>query len=98
MTTRTEADVEDAALNWLEGLGWLRAQGPDIASHKLGVEREDNAQVVLEQRLRDAFARLNTDLSTTALDDAFRRLTRADSATLEAHTCTFHSMLRATPT
>ena len=31
MTTITEADVEQAALDWLVGLGWQVAHGPDIA-------------------------------------------------------------------
>ena len=28
MTTITEADVEQAALDWLVGLGWQTARGP----------------------------------------------------------------------
>ena len=31
MTTLTEADVEQAALDWLSGLGWQVVQSPDIA-------------------------------------------------------------------
>ena len=31
MTTFTESIVEQAALAWLEGLGWKIAHGPDIA-------------------------------------------------------------------
>ena len=29
VTTITEADVESAALDWLRGLGWAVAHGPD---------------------------------------------------------------------
>ena len=32
MTTITEADVEHAALNWLEGLDWRIAHGPDLSA------------------------------------------------------------------
>ena len=32
MTTITEADVEHAALNWLEGLGWGVGHGPDLSA------------------------------------------------------------------
>ena len=32
MTTITEADVERAALNWLEGLDWRIAHGPDLSA------------------------------------------------------------------
>ena len=30
MATFTEADVEEAALDWLAALGWQVAHGPDI--------------------------------------------------------------------
>ena len=89
MTTITEADVEQAALNWLAGLGWQVAHGPDT----LGVERDDYSEVILERRLRDALALLNSDLPAEALHDAFRRLTRPEGATLEARNRSFHRML-----
>ena len=31
MTTMTEADVEEVALDWLSGLGWQVAHGAEIA-------------------------------------------------------------------
>ena len=52
MTTLTEADVEQAALSWLRGLGWRVSHGPDIAPNAPGAERADYGQVVLERRLR----------------------------------------------
>ena len=93
MTTITEADVEQAGLAWLAGAGWRVAHGPDIAPEAPNAERADYGQVVLEQRLRDALAQLNPDLPATALDDAFRRLTRPEGATLEARNRSFHRML-----
>ena len=41
VTTLTEADVEDAALQWLAALGWQTAHGPDIAPGAPGEERAD---------------------------------------------------------
>ena len=93
MTTLTEADVEAAALSWLEGVGWRTAHGSDIAPDAPGAERGDYGQVVLERRLRDAIAELNPNLPLEALDDAFRRLTRPEGATLEARNRAFHRML-----
>ena len=93
MTTITEADVEQAGLAWLAGIGWRTAHGPDIAPDTPTAERADYGQVVLEQRLRDALAHLNPDLPAAALDDAFRRLTRPEGATLEARNRSFHRML-----
>ena len=89
MTTLTEAVVEDAALAYLESLGWTIAHGPDIAAE----ERTDYGQVILEQRLRDALARLNPSLPASALDDALRKLTRPVGATLETRNRAFHRML-----
>ncbi len=91
--TFTESVVEDAALAWLESLGWSVTHGPDIAPDTPGAEREDYGQVVLEGRLRNALARLNPDLPAEALDDAFRKLTRPEGPTLEARNRAFHRLL-----
>ena len=58
MTTITEAEVEQAALDWLSDLGWAVAHGPDIAPETPNAERDDYGQVVLERRLRDALVAL----------------------------------------
>ena len=39
MITLTEAEVEQAALAWLGGLGWQVAHGPEIAPYGVGAER-----------------------------------------------------------
>ena len=93
MTTLTEADVEQAALEWLSGLGWQVLHGPDIAPDMPNAERDDYGQVVLDQRLRDALAELNPALPPSALDDACRMLTRPEGSTLEARNRSFHRML-----
>ena len=93
MTTLTEADVESAALSWLANIGWQVAHGPDIAPDTPGAERDDYGQVVLKRRLRDALAKLNPSLPSSALDDAVRKLTRPEGATLEARNRSFHRML-----
>ena len=93
MTTLTEADVEQAALDWLSALGWQVAHGPDIAPETPNAERDSYGQVVLERRLRDAVATLNPALHASALDDAFRKLTRPQGSTLEARNRAFHRML-----
>ena len=91
--TITEADVEEAALDWLRAVGWQVAYGPNIAPDAPGAERDDYGQVVLERRLRDALGELNPSLPAEALDDAFRKLTRPEGATLEARNRAFHRML-----
>ena len=93
MATITEADVEQAALDWLSGLGWQVAHGPDIAPESPNEERDDYGQVVLERRLRDALAELNSNLPADAVDDAYRKLTRPEGATVEARNRAFHRMV-----
>ena len=88
-----ESQVEEAALAWLETLDWRIAHGPDIAPDAPGAERADYGDVVLEQRLRDALARLNPDIPAPALDDAFLKLTRPEGATLETRNRAFHRLL-----
>ena len=54
MTTLTEADVEQAALDWRSGRGWQVAHGPDIAPDTPNAGRNDYGHVVLECRPQDA--------------------------------------------
>ena len=93
MSSLSEAEVERAALDWLGGLGWAVAYGPDIAPGEALVERADHGAVVLERRLRESLQRLNPDVPAEALDDAFKRLTRPEGSTLEARNRAFHRML-----
>ena len=62
MTNFTETTVEQAALAWLEHLGYQILFGPEIAPGEPLAERESYGQVVLEQRLRQALQRLNPTL------------------------------------
>ena len=84
MTAFTESTVEDAALAWLEGLGYAVLHGPDIAMGEPAAERSDPnyRDVVLAGRLRQALVRLNPELPPEALEDAYRKLTRADAPSL----------------
>ena len=59
MTAFTESVVEQAALAWLESIGWTVLNGAEIAPGEPAAERDDYGQVFLAQRLRDALARLN---------------------------------------
>jgi len=93
MSNFTESTVESAALTWLAELGWQVRHGLDIAPDGLFAERQDYGQVVLEQRLRDALARLNPDLPAEALEDAFRKLTRPEGADLVQRNRALHRLL-----
>ena len=89
----TESVVEQAALAWLESLGYAIQHGPAIAPGELGAERRDWDEVVLGERLRDALARLNPILPPEALEDAFRKITRPEGASAEARNRAMHRWL-----
>ena len=93
MLVIAESDVEDAALDWLEDLGWQVSHGPDNAPDTPNSERTDYGEVVLEWRLRNALAALNASLPVEALSDALRRLTRPEGSSLDARNRAFHLML-----
>jgi type I restriction enzyme R subunit len=90
-----ESVVEDAALGWLDDLGYSVLHGPEIAFGEPAAERRDPGyrDVVLEPRLRDALARLNPELPADALEDAFRKLTRVDAPSLIERNRATHRML-----
>ncbi|MPZ44547.1 MAG: DUF3387 domain-containing protein [Betaproteobacteria bacterium] len=93
MTAFTESVVEDAALAWLEAIGWRIAHGPDVAPDMLAAERRDYGEVVLAQRLRDALSRLNPALSAETLEDALRKLTRPEGTDLIQRNRALHRLI-----
>jgi len=95
MANFTESIVEDAALAWLQALGYAVLHGPDIAIGMPGAERSDPSyrDVVLEGRLRKALVRLNPSLPADAVEDAYRKLIRFDAPSLLARNRVLHRML-----
>ena len=76
-------------------MGWQVAHGPELAVGMLRAERSDPTyrDVVLEGRLRQGLARLNPGLPADALDEAYRKLTRADAPTPIERNRAVHRML-----
>ena len=89
----TESTVEDAALAWLESIGWRIAHGPSIAPDMRAAERGDYREVLLARRLRGALPRLNPALPPDALEDAFRKLTRPEGVDLVQRNRALHRLL-----
>jgi type I restriction enzyme R subunit len=91
----TESDVEEATLEWLEGLGYTVLHGPEIATGEPAAERDDSGyhDVILERRLRQALERLNPKLPPEALEDAYKRLTVADEPSLVTCNHALHQRL-----
>ena len=93
MNGASEATVEMAALDWLGDIGWATANGRDVAPDAPTAERVDYAQAFLPNRLQSALERLNRDLPAAALEDAYRKLTQPEGATLELRNRAFHRLL-----
>jgi type I restriction enzyme R subunit len=90
-----ESVVEEAALAWLESLGYAVLHGPEIAVGEPAAERTDPnyRDVLLERRLRQSIVRLNPDLPAEALEEAYRKLTRTDAPSLVERNRAVHRML-----
>ena len=67
--------------------------GAEIAPGEPTAERADYRQVVLDQRLRDALARLNPEPARRGVEDAFRKLTRPEGAEPVARNRGMHRLL-----
>ena len=93
MTAFAESVVEEAALEWLAALQYAVVHGPDIAPGELLAERRHYSEVIFEDRLRKALARLNPKLPPEALEDAFRKIVRIEGSTPQARNRAFHRML-----
>jgi type I restriction enzyme R subunit len=95
MSNFTESVVEDAALEWLDGLGYTVLHGPEIAAGEPGAERTDPGygDVILRNRLRKSLERLNPGLPPEAIQDAFRRLTWAVGPSQVTRNHAFHQKL-----
>jgi type I restriction enzyme R subunit len=88
-----ESVVEDAALEWLQGLGWSVLHGPDIAPGTSAAERDDYDEVVLLARLSDAVTRLNPAASLTAREEAIRQITHLGAPSTMLANRDFHKLL-----
>jgi len=93
VTIFTESVVEEAALDWSRALGYTVVAGPDMAPAPGREARGSYEEVIFPASLRAALRRLNPELPPEAFDDAFRKLTRADTSTLTANNHAIHRML-----
>lgn len=77
-----EADLENASIAWFRELGYPYKAGPDIAPRGSTPERKNFTQAILPGRLQEALARLNSGLPSSAIEDAFGRISRFSSGSL----------------
>lgn len=93
MTVLNESTVELATLEYLRQLGYRTAFGPDIAPDTAGAERASYQSVYLYGRLRTAALRINSAVDATLVDDAIKRLERAESQSAVGENLRVHKLL-----
>ncbi|AOV18698.1 DEAD/DEAH box helicase (plasmid) [Acidihalobacter aeolianus] len=93
MAFLSEAQLENALLEQLAGLGFACASDEIIGPDGKQPEREAYDEVVLKGRLTAAVARLNPALPAEAQDDAVRRLTQSELPNLLEENRRIHRLL-----
>lgn len=79
MSAFNENTVELAALEYFAELGYRTLHGPVLAPGEPGAERDSYEEVFLWGRLRDAIRRINPGTSPALVDEAIKRVRRAES-------------------
>ncbi len=93
MINFTESVIEQAAIDWLQSLGYEYAFGPEIAFDGARPERGDYQEPLLLGRLQAAIARLNPTLPAPALDEALRKVTHLGQPSLLLNNHAFHHLM-----
>ncbi|MDM0113949.1 type I restriction endonuclease subunit R [Variovorax sp. J22R133] len=91
MAKITESEVEEAAIGWLQELGYDYGYGPDITGE--GGERDDHRQVVLADRLLGALKRINPGLPAVTMKKAVAILSAFDNPDLVESNRAFHRLV-----
>jgi type I restriction enzyme, R subunit len=89
----TEGIVEDAALEYFRALGYATLGGPVLAPDGSAPERSSYGDVLLLGRLRDAIARINSQLPSEVIDQAIKQLLRAESQNALAENQRAHELI-----
>lgn len=88
-----ESHLEEAALEWFEELNYEVVFAPDIAPDGDYPERADYSDIILEERLKDALARINPGLPGYAIEDASRQIMVPQSPSLLMNNRAFQKMI-----
>jgi len=88
-----ESHVEEAALEWLSGLGFAVVHGPNISPDGPSPERTSYEDVVLGERLRVALQRLNPHLDPETLEEVFRKIRQSETPSLVEENRRLHRFL-----
>jgi type I restriction enzyme, R subunit len=93
MSTIAESHVEEAALAWLEELGYGVANGILIGPDGSTPERASYGDVILAGRVKAAIARLNPHLKADTREDVFRKILQSETPSLTEENRRLHRYL-----
>ena len=93
MSGFAESHIEEAALEWLSGLGYAVAYGPDISPEGAAPERVSYDQVLLTGRFREALQRLNPHLPAETLEEVLRKVQQTETPSLVEENRRLHRYL-----
>ncbi|MEL6538918.1 MAG: type I restriction endonuclease, partial [Bacteroidota bacterium] len=93
MSRLTESDIEDLALELLEGLDYDYQPGPELAHDGERPERSSYQEVLLVERVRAAIGRINPEMPREAQEEALRAVQRINSPDLLSNNEAFHRLL-----
>ena len=74
MSLITEEQVELQSIEWFKELGYQYKDGYEIAPEGLNSERDDFRQVILEERLRSALIKINTDIPNQTIQNSIPQI------------------------
>lgn len=86
-----ESDVEEAALEWFDELGYEVILGPDLIDKTF--ERESHEEVLLSVRLKYALEKLNPKTPSDIIEQAYREIAIPKQVALIDNNQAFHKML-----
>jgi type I restriction enzyme, R subunit len=93
MSPFTESVIEQAAIDWLQDLGYSYAFGPEIAFDGEAPERGNYQETLLTGRLRNAIACINPAIPDQAQEETLRKITYWGNPSLLLNNHAFHHML-----
>jgi len=90
-----EDAIEKLCLDWLRGIGWNVAFGPDLLPDEdvPSAERADEKQVLLVERLRTQLFEINGHIPDEAIEDAIKQVENLAGPNLVRANLALHRML-----
>jgi len=88
-----ESTIEEASIDWFKELDYKYKPGGVIAPGEPEAERDSYSEVILKERFLNSLYHLNPNIPESAIQEAYKKVSIPDSASLEINNRNFHRML-----